>query len=188
MSNTALPYDYSDYQDGSAKDQEDVLGRISILADKMRDKQKEIAEAEMHLKQLKEQHRQISEEQLPELFERVGMEELKTRSGLPLKLKERVHTSVSKERKPKAIAWLDEHGHGGMVKRTVVVEFDKTKEDKVKALLRLIGRNWPNHRTELDVHGSTVKAFVKQQLKDGKEIPIDLFGVHCVNAVEISSK
>lgn len=185
---TALPYDYSAFEEDAAKDQEDVLGRISVLADKMHELDKERAQAELKVKQLKEQHRQIAEEQLPELFERVGMAELKTRSGLPLKLKERVHTNISKDRKPRAIAWLDDHGHGGMVKRKVVVEFDKTQQEKVDKLLKLIGRGWPNNRTELDVHAATVKAFVKQRLKDGQEVPLDIFGVHCVNVVEISSK
>jgi len=185
---TALPYDYSAFGDDTAVNQEDVLGRISVLADKMHALDKEVAMAELEVKQLKEQHRQIAEDQLPELFEHVGMQELKTRSGLPLKLKERVHTNISKGRKPTAIAWLDANGQGGMVKRNVIIEFDKTQQDKVEALFRLIGKGWPNHRAELDVHPATVKAFVKQQLKDGKKIPLDVFGVHCVNVVEISSK
>ena len=183
-----VPYDYSDFQDDSAKNTDDVLGRISKLADEMHDISKQIAEADLRTKNLKECHRQIAEEQLPELFAEVGMSELKTKSGLPLKLKNVVHTSISKGRKPTAIAWLDEHGQGGMVKRCVTIDFDKTQEDKVKALLRLIGRGWPNNRVELDVHASTVKAFVKRRLEDGEELPLDIFGVHCVDVVEISSK
>lgn len=184
---STIPYDYSGLAETAAPNQEDVLGRISILADEMHELDKQIASNELKTKQLKEQHRQIAEEQLPELFEEVGMSELKTRSGLPLKLKNRVHTNISKGRKPTAIAWLDANGQGGMVKRTVKIDFDKTKEEKVKSLLRLIGRGWPNHRVELDVHASTVKSFVKKQLEDGQEIPLDIFGVHCVDVVEISS-
>jgi hypothetical protein len=185
---TTLPYDYSEFKEESAPNQEDVLGRISKLADEMHKIDKEIAEAELKVKKLKASHQQIAEEQLPELFEQVGMEELKTRSGLPLKLKNKVFTNISKGRKPKAIAWLDENGQGGMVKRCVIIDFDKTQEDKVAALLRLIGKGWPNNRTELDVHASTVKAFVTRQLADGKTIPADIFGIHCVDVVEITSK
>ncbi len=83
---------------------------------------------------------------------------------------------------------MDENGQGGMVKRCVIIDFDKTQEEKVKALLRLIGKGWPNNRTELDVHASTVKAFVVRQLADGKTIPADIFGIHCVDVVEITSK
>lgn len=183
----ALPYDYSGHDDDKA-DQKDVLGRISRLADEMHDTDKQIAEATLKVKKLVETHRQIAEEQLPELFEQVGMKELTTLKGLPLKLKNKVFTSISKGRKPTAIAWLDANGQGGMVKRCVIIDFDKTQEDKVKALLRLIGKGWPNNRTELDVHGSTVKAFVTKRLKDGEELPLDIFGVHCVDVVEITSK
>ncbi len=182
-----LPYDYSGHQDGPAVNESDILGRISVLADKMHELDKEVAKAEQNVKNLKAQHDQIAIEQLPELFAEVGMEELRTRSGLPLKLKNRVHTSISKGRKPTAIAWLDANGQGGMVKRRVIIDFDKTQGDKVEALLRLIGRSWPNNRTDLDVHAATVKAFVVRQLAEGKKIPFDIFGIHCVDVVEITS-
>lgn len=183
-----LPYDYSEHVDDDSVDQTDALGRISRLADEMHQLDKDIAVAELATKKLKETHRQIAEEQLPELFELVGMKELVTLKGLPLKLKNKVFTNISKGRKPTAIAWLDANGQGGMVKRCVIIDFDKTQEEKVEALLRLIGKGWPNNRTELDVHGSTVKAFVTKELRDGKEIPLDIFGVHCVDVVEITSK
>lgn len=184
----ALPYDYSGHGDDQAADQKDVLGRISRLADEMHQADKDIAEATLRVKKLVETHRQIAEEQLPELFQQVGMSELTTLKGLPLKLKNKVFTNISKGRKPTAIAWLDANGQGGMVKRCVIIDFDKTQEEKVEALLRLIGKGWPNNRTELDVHGSTVKAFVTKRLKDGEDIPLDIFGVHCVDVVEITSK
>jgi hypothetical protein len=75
-----------------------------------------------------------------------------------------------------------------MVRRHVIVEFDKTQAEKVEKLLRLIGRGWPNHRTELNVNANTVRAFVKRELEAGRKIPSDIFGVHCVDVVEISSK
>jgi hypothetical protein len=186
---TDLPFDYSDHSDAPEINDSDILGRISKLADRMHELDKEIAKSEQETKRLKAQHDQISQEQLPELFQQVGMDELTTngKARLPLKLKHEVYTSISKGRKPRAIAWLDENGQGGMIRRKVVIEFDKTQQEKVDKLLRLIGKGWPNNRTELDVHAATVKAFVKQQLADGKEIPFDVFGVHCVDAVKITS-
>lgn len=188
MADEKQVFDYSAFQEDAAKNQEDVLGKISKLADDMHDLDKQIAEQELKLKKIKSARNQIAEEQLPELFAEVGMSELRTRSGLPLKLKNKIFTNISKDRKPKAIAWLDENGQGGMVKRCVIIDFDKTQQGKVQALLRLIGKGWPNNRVELDVHASTVKAFVKRRLEDGEELPLDIFGVHCVDVVEISSK
>lgn len=184
---TELPFDYSGHDDGPGVNESDILGRISKLADKMHQLDRDVAEAELKVKKLQAQHDQIAIEQLPDLFEQVGMAELKTRSGLPLKLKNKVHTNISKDRKATAIAWLDENGQGGMVKRSVIIDFDKTQTEKVLRLLRLIGKGWPNHRTELDVHSATVKAFVTRQLAEGKKIPFDVFGIHCVDVVEITS-
>ena len=181
-----LPFDYSDHKE-TAVNETEILGRISILANEMHQCDKDIANAELKVKQLKEKHRQIAEEQLPELFMQVGMEELKTLSGLPLKLKNKVHTNISKGRKAAAIAWLDANGQGGMIKRRVIIDFDKTQSEAVERLKKLIDRGWPNNRTDLDVHAQTVRAFVTRQLKDGKTIPADVFGIHCVDVVEITS-
>jgi hypothetical protein len=183
----ALPYDYSGHDGFDEADQSDVLGRISKLADIMHETDKEIAKTELIVKQLKEKHRQIAEEQLPELFEQVGQRELRTLRGLPLKLKNKIHTNISKGRKAAAIAWLDANGQGGMIKRSVIIEFDKTQKEKVEALVRLIGRSWPQNYTDLNVHPATVKAFVTRQLAEGKKIPADVFGIHCVDVVEITS-
>jgi len=184
---TPLPYDYSSFQDGP-KAPDDILSKISTLADEMLALDRKIAEHDLEHKKLIEQRRQIAEEQLPELFEAVGMSELKTSKGIPLKLKNKVYTNIAKERKPKAIAWLDENGQGGMIRRNVVIEFDKTQQEKVDKLLKLIGRGWPNHRVQLDVNAATVKAFVKRCLEEGINVPKDIFGIHCVDVVEITSK
>jgi len=180
-------YDYSALQEDTV-DSTDVLGKISKLADEMHQLDKDIASKKLELKKLESQRRGIAEEQLPELFMSVGQTELRTTSGLPLKLTNKVFTNISKDRKPVAIKWLDDNGQGGMVKRRVIIEFNKTQAEKVEKLLKLIGRGWPNHSVDLDVHGSTVKSFVTKRLNAGEEVPLDIFGVHCVDVVEIKSK
>jgi len=183
-----LPYDYSGVQVDAPKASDDAMSRITELANKMRDLDKQAADIELQLKKIQENRRQIAEEQLPALFASVGVEEFKTISGVPLKLKNRVHVNVSKGKKPGIIEWLDENGHGGMVRRNVVIEFDKTQQEAVNKLIKLIGRGWPNHRTQLDVNAATVKAFVTNRLKEGEEVPAETFGLHCVDVVEITSK
>jgi hypothetical protein len=176
--------DYSQFETGTANDQ-DVLGQISKLADQLVKKDREIAEAEMVLKRLKKQREDIAESDLPELMISVGMSELKTLSGIPLKLEEMLFTSISEDRKPRAIAWLDAHGHGGIVKRNVVVGFNQCDQEKIDALLRLISKAWPNHKTELDVNANTVKALVKRLMKSGEDVDKDVFGIHIKNVVKI---
>ena len=179
--------DYSQF-DTSSINEDDVLGKISALAEQMVEKDREIAKAELALKKLKQLREDIAESELPELMMSVGITELKTRNGLPLKLEKKLFTNIAKDRKPRAIAWLDAHGHGGMVKRNVVVGFNKCEEEKVKRLLKLIGKGWPNHKVELDVNAATVKALVARLLKAGEEVDKEIFGVHTKDIVKVSSK
>lgn len=181
-------FDYSNFNTSVEIDDSDVLGKITKLAEEMTNKDKEIAKLELEIKKAKEQRREIAEQKLPELMEQVGLTEVRTRTGLPVKLSEKLFTSIAGAKKPAAIAWLDENGHGGIVKRNVVIAFNKCDQDKVAALLRLIGKNWPNHKTELDVHSSSVKSLVARLLEEGVDVPQDTFGIHRVNVAEIKSK
>ncbi|MCK5018923.1 MAG: hypothetical protein KAS32_17810 [Candidatus Peribacteraceae bacterium] len=180
--------DYSQFETKEAVNENDILGQITILVDDLVEKDKQIAQAELALKKLKRQRDDIAENELPELMVSVGMTKLETRSGYPIKLEEQLFTNISKDRKPPAIAWLDKHGHGGMVSRNVVIGFAKTEQAKVDALLRLIGKPWPNHKTVLDVNANSVKALVKRLLDNGEEIDKEIFGVFTKNIVKISSK
>lgn len=180
--------DFGEYQEQDELNKSDVLGKITILAEEMQDYDSQIAEAELQVKRLKERRRKIAEDDLPELFHEVGMTTLSTRNGLPLKLEKVLRTSIAKGRKVGAIKWLDDNGHGGIVKRNVIVSFDKTKEDKVQNLLNLIGKGWPNNKIERDVNAATCKALIKRLLEEGQEVPKETFGIHQVDEVKISSK
>jgi len=186
---------YEDYVEEIQDDKvekDDLLGQITTLAKEMQAKEKEIAEAELQVKRLKGQLRDISETKLPELFEQAGFgigAKLTASNGLPLVYKEVTRTSIAGAKKPAAIQWLDDNGHGGIVSRNVVVGFNKTDEEKVKKLLKLIGKGWPNYKVELDVNGATVKALITKLLKSGEvDVPLETFGVHQANVVQISSK
>ncbi len=43
-------------------------------------------------------------------------------------------------------------------------------------------------KTKTHVHASTLKAFVKERITDGKPIDLDLFGAYSMNTAEIRRK
>jgi len=186
---------YEDYVEDIQEDKvqkDDILSRITAMAKEMQDKETEIANAELAVKRLKAQFRDISETKLPELFEMAGFglgAKLTATNGLPLSYEQVTRTSIAGAKKAAAIEWLDEQGHGGIVSRNVVIGFNKTQQEKVDKLLKLIGKGWPNNKTVLDVNGATVKALIVKLLKDGDvDVPLETFGVHQANVVKISSK
>ena len=45
-----------------------------------------------------------------------------------------------------------------------------------------------NVKQKQAVHASTLKAFVKEQIQDGKQVPNDMFGVYVANRVTIKKE
>jgi hypothetical protein len=171
-------FDYSEFQEENPTPAVDLLSRISVVADQLMAKKKAAAEAELALKKINDEVSRLEEVELPQMMREARQEEMKTTSGIRLKLVNEIHTNISKDRKPKAIAWLDANGQGGIVRRNVIIAFNKCDEDKVEKLLRLIGRGWPSFKVELDVHAATVKSLVKERLAAGLDVPLDIFGVY----------
>jgi hypothetical protein len=175
--------DYSEFNE--APDQTDALGKISALADKCVDLDRQIEEAQGIADALQSQRDDIAEHLLPDLFAEVGQTVLKTTSGRNLKLVEKITHSVSKDRKASVMAWLDEHGFGGLIKRAVTVAFNKGDEENVKLLLDVIDGAFHDTRIDQEVAAASLGKLIRDELAAGHEIPLDLFGVFQKVIVEI---
>lgn len=164
----------------------DKLGRISELADKMTELDKQIVIQEAALSKLQKERALIAEKDLPELFEAVGVQEIVTTSGAKLKLGEKIRHSLSRDNKAAAFKWLEDHGQGGMVKNAVVVAFNKGQEADVQWFMELIDGAFPDTRVDKEVASATLGAYLRQAIKDEVEIPEKIFGIYRQKAVELA--
>lgn len=167
---------YADYMETGATS-ENALGELSKLADDQAQAASRVAELEKQLETAREELRDISERRLPEKMDELGMEEFKTTTGLKIKIKEVVRASIPKPRQGEAFHWLRTNGFGGLIKRAVAVKFGKGQDDVAEKLAHDLAEKY-EVEDNASVHPSTLKAFVSEQLTDGREIPLDLFGVH----------
>lgn len=165
--------DYSAFGDAPAPED---LKTLADMAKRLIEANLDVATKEEQLKTANETARRLSERDIPELMAKCGLKEFKTVGGAKLSVADDVHASITKANNAEAIAWLDEHGHSGIVKRSVFVDFGKADEKKAKALLVQLRKKFANVGEEANVHSSTLRAFVKGQLAEGKDIPLNLFG------------
>lgn len=169
-----------DYSQDIKKPTNEVLADLNAKVSELVAAEKAVKEAEEALKQANIMYRNLREAVLPELMKDMGFESLRTVDGVDVELEEDIHAHISEERNEAAIKWLDENGHGDLVKRLVVIKFDRTQE----ALARKFQADLKKRKVQLPaemsmkVHPSTLKSFVKKALEDGVDIPIDTFGVH----------
>jgi hypothetical protein len=169
--------DYSEHQEEVAG--EGQLAQLSILADRQADAEHAVARLTADLAKANDQLRSICEHELPALMDELGMQDFTTTSGLKVTVRETIRASIPKDRKEAAFDWLDEHGHSSLVKRMFAVSFGRDEEKWARKFAADLRRR----KRELSVddikkvESSTLRAFVKNQLEEGLELPLELFGV-----------
>jgi len=119
----------------------------------------------------------ISGEALPAALAEHGLTELKMADGSKLTVATVISANISKERAYDAHDWLRSNGHADLIKNTVSVSFGKGEDEKAAALIsQLDAQGWATDQKEA-VHPSTLKAFCKEQIERGTDIPSELFGI-----------
>lgn len=167
---------------------ENSLAELERLAEELDASQREVDNLELKLGRAKEKVRDLQEEQIPELMLPLGQEILKTRGGLVIELKDAVYARISAENQPEAHKWLDENGHSRMIKRKVVVTFEREQGEEARELLQKLRASFPYSREESKVEPSTLKAWARRQLEEGNAVPEDLFGVHVKQVAKITKR
>lgn len=168
----------------------DDLATLTKLADQLFEKENEVAEAETALKKLKQEQADLAERQIPETMDRVGMAEFTTRSGLQITVNKKVRASIPDAHEEEAFAWLDAHGHGGLIKSTVTLAFAKGQEKMAEKIRALLAKAAPMNpaKSERWVENPTLCSFIKGQLEDGKDIPMKLFGAFEQKIAKVKTK
>ncbi len=181
----AAAADYSAFQDGPAPED---LHKLAELAKSMFDAEAAVTKAEAELKKKKATLRGIAEKDIPDLMVKCGVTEFATTTGLKLKIKKLVRAAVTKANLTKAVAWLDKHGHGGIVKRKVFLDFTREQEAEAKKLAEdLSEQGFENVATTYTVNAQTLGAWVRERRSNGEAVPEKLLGVseHTVAKVTV---
>lgn len=170
--------DYSAYIDkGNLHNRPIEMQNIIDLAQQQIKTERNIVRIEEELKHAKAHLAQISEIDLPAQMEDLGLPEFKLPDGVKIQVSEKIRASVSIERRPAATQWLEEHNAGGLLKTEVVVPFGRGEIEEAKELVKKLMENNRLANLERTVHPQTLNAYVREQLAEGKDIPVDLFGI-----------
>lgn len=168
------------YEDAEVPVGDNLLRQISDTADYQRRLEAEIEEMELELKKKREEHRRVSQNVLPELMDNASQRKLETTDGIEINVSEKVRAHIPKDRKTEAHKYLEDNGHGSLIKRQFVIDFDRDEEAwarKFEADLKKRKKQLRVARTD-QVHPQTLEKFVRTALDEGRDIPLDLFGVH----------
>ena len=141
----------------------------------------------LNLKALKAEKHRLSVENIPGLMDEMGVDRLDV-DGVSVSRKMIVHASIPQDRKEEAFAWLRENGLDDIIKNDVTCSFGKGEDNIAGDVVGILQEKGFDPKTKTHVHPSTLKAFVKERIVDGKPIDLDMFGAFIANAAEIRRK
>lgn len=166
-------------------------GSVKSISDKCNDLknlQKQIEEQEEKLKTLKNKSRDLEERVIPEMMQEAGVSLLKLADGSTVEVKPFYAAKIPESRVDEAFSWLRNRGYEDLIKNTITASFGRGQDNQVSELIKVCEDNGFAYNKKEKVEPMTLKAFVREQVEGGKELPFDLFGVYIANKTKITNK
>ena len=166
----------------------DELANVSSLAQKQINLTNEVSQIEDMLKAKKEELRLVQEQELPDALSEVGLTQIVLSSGEKISLSEFYSAHISKANQQQAYQWLIENGHEGIIKNEVSLKFNRGESQIVDETVLALKSRGLSPEVKQSIHPSTLKAFVKEQLTTGNDIPTEPFGIYIGNKANIKEE
>ena len=161
------------------------IDRVQPLIDRARRLQSTIERLEADTKHAKHELRRVLDIEIPELMNELGLSEVKTKDGLMVEVVPFVDARIPKARQHEALDWLRHHGYGDLIKHQVVATLGAGDDEMARAIQHYLEEIGVDATDKATVHPQTLKAWARERLADGEEIPEDLFGLYTGQTTKI---
>ena len=178
------------FEEDVANIDQDSLESVSGLLQQQLKMETEIEIVEIELQNKKEQLKKLSEEIIPAKMTELGMSSTTMVDGSKVDVVENIYVSIPKDPdKSKACySWLEDNGLGDIIKNQVGMSFGKGEGKEAKLLENTIKDLGFIPEVKVSVHPSTLKATVRQLVKDGKSVPDNIFSLFIGQKTKITKK
>jgi len=166
--------DEHEVEAADAPDDKD-LKQVATLAQDHIALEKDITNLEVELAAKKLALKTLREVTLPLAMTELGMTEFKLVGGGMVQVKDLVAAAITEANKPAAHAWLNDNGHGDLIKRTITITFNRDEAAWAAKFLRDLSQRKKPVRAELKetVNYQTLGAFVREQIAQAKAQNLD---------------
>ena len=178
------------FEEDVANIDQESLESVSGLLQQQLVMETEIEVAEVDLQNKKEKLRKLSEEIIPARMTELGMSSTTMVDGSKVDVVENIYVSIPKdpEKSQACFAWLEDNGLGDIIKNQVGMSFGKGENQEAKLLENTIKDLGYIPEVKVSVHPSTLKATVRQLVKDGKSVPDNIFSLFIGQKTKITKK
>ena len=168
--------------------QADAAESLSSKVIELKSLEDEIANAEKSVSKLKEQAKQLSQFEIPEMMEKMHITKLKLKDGESVEIKKIYGASIPQEHQEAAFTWLRNNDLGDIIKNDITVTFGRGEDNKAAEYASLAQGQGYEPVQKIGVHPQTLKAVVRERLESGREMPSDLFKTYAGNSTKITRR
>lgn len=161
------------------------LGNISDLGRQLAELEEKIRLEEEHLKSLKDDHRKISEDLLPNKLRELGVSEFKLADGTSMSIQQYYSARITPDNRDVCFHWLENNGLGDIIKNTVSANFGRGEDDAASELMTKLEDEGHSLVQKKWVEPMTLKAVVKEQVEKGTDLPLEAFNVYVGQKIKV---
>jgi hypothetical protein len=172
----------------SAVPPDEGLTRVRDLVEEQRRLEVFIEHLESELSLAKGALEKVQEEDLPAVLQEFGLSEMKLSDGTKIVVKQEYYATIKEQHRNAAFAWLEANGHGDLIKHDVSLSFTKGQDEYAKKAMDLLADEGFSYHDKQQVHPQTLRAFVREQIEAGRELPMEEFSVHVKQIAKLNKE
>ena len=179
------------------------VASVLTLARELYDLERDINVVNLKLEPLLKRHRELTTTNLPDAMKEAGVGDefhlardwkvvrkstmtasLPTPGGID-KERDTNKQAEMKERLETGLAFLVKTGNQGIIKNLFQIHLAKGETNRAKGIIHFLRTRKIPFTHGKTVHPQTLSAFVREQIAEGREVPLDTFGAHEVTTVKL---
>ncbi len=146
--------------------------------------EEEINNLELMIKAKKESLRQQNE-LIVQLMEERGVTSIRMKDGQSVDIKPFYTGSITKEKQEEAFQWLRDNGYDDIIKNQVIVKFGRAEDEQALKVWNSLMNEGLDTERNTKVEPMTLKGFIREMIENGKELPMETFGVFVGHKINI---
>lgn len=157
----------------------DDLAILKQLGDTLSELDSKVLLAEAEVSMLKATRKQVAEELIPDLMNKVGLKLVQLENGTKIKVDEFVDARIKDANT--AFEWLRETNNESIIKNQISVSLGRGDDDKAQEVIQLLKENDVEADLKITVHNQTLKAFCRDALDNpelAESLPREAFGIY----------
>jgi hypothetical protein len=173
----------------------DMIEKIKALALRARTREKAVAMLSNSLAEAKRQLDHVLTVELPELMDQAGIPSVTITDGnnvytvnVKTSYNANIAASWDQERRKAAFDWLDNHGHGSLIKTEVVTSFPRDDRDQVAEFIGYLDEAGHSYMKKEGVHAGTLSSWLKEMITSGRTPPLDVIGGYVERVAKIKEE